>query len=173
MKSIKLANEVFLPQVCQLVDEGRNVAINLKGNSMRPFLESDRDVGWLKKAKDFKIGEVVLAEISKGHFVLHRIDKIHNNWIIIKTRTSDKEAIVTLRGDGNVHGTEFCKLKDVRALCFKVVRNGKEWNLTKSKRWKVFSWYWTHTLLIRRYQLALYRLLWLHELPQRWKTNNK
>lgn len=169
INKINFRNEYYLPLVCEYVEKGKNVSINLKGNSMRPFLESDRDVGWLQRADGYKIGELVLAEIFKGHFVLHRIDDIRVKEKKFKKKCCDKDADVTLRGDGNVRGTESCKLKDVRALCFKVIRNGKEWDLTKSKRWKVFSWYWTHTLFIRRYQLALYKILWRHELPQRWK----
>ncbi len=169
MKSIKLANEVFLPIVCQKIQEGHTASINLKGNSMRPFLESDRDVGWLRKSNAYKKGQVVLAEISKGHFVLHRIDDISINGNSTNDFCDNPNACVTLRGDGNPVGTEMCHLMDIRALCFKVKRNGKIWNLESSKLWKFYSWYWTHTLCIRRYQLALYRFLWRHELPQRWK----
>jgi len=169
MNSIKLANEVFLPQVCTLVKEGHNVSINLKGNSMRPFLESDRDIGWLRFDTKFKKGQVVLAEINKGHFVLHRIDKIEVDGHIINGFCENIEAHVTLRGDGNPVGTERCRLKDIRALCYKVVRNGKECDLKKSKKWKLYSWYWTNTLFVRRYQLAAYRLICRHELPKRWK----
>ena len=173
MKSIKLANEVFLPQVCVLVNEGHNVSINLKGNSMRPFLESDRDVGWLRKETAFKKGQVVLAEIEKGHFVLHRIDNIKVDGRKVNDLCDNPEAVVTLRGDGNPYGTEMCELKDIRALCFKVIRKNKEWNLMTSKRWKMYSWYWTHTLFMRRYQLAAYRLIVRHELPQRWQKHKK
>ena len=114
------------------------------------------------------MGEV-LAEIEKGHFVLHRIDRITLDGKNVKGLCDDPQADVTLRGDGNPKGTEHCKLKDVRALCGKVIRKGKLWNLQKSKRWKVYSWYWTHTLFMRRYQLAAFRLVFRHELPKRWK----
>ncbi len=169
MKSVSLANEIFLPQVCALVEEGHKVSINLKGNSMRPFLESGRDVGVLTKSSAYKKGQVVLAEIYKGHFVLHRIDKIEDKGKAVRKLCDNSEANVILRGDGNARGTEACKLKDVRALCFQVIRKGKKWNLNTSKLWKLYSWYWTHTLFLRKYQLAAYRLLWRGEVPQRWK----
>ena len=171
MNGIRLENSVFLPQVCKLVDEGKTVSINLRGNSMRPFLETDRDVGILSKSDGFKKGQVVLAEIDPGHFVLHRIDKIVSQGKNVNTVCCDKEADVTLRGDGNVCGTEHCKLGEVRALCDQVIRNGKKWTLSKSIFWKAYSWWWTHTIFIRRYQLALYRLVWRHELPARFKRH--
>jgi len=48
-------------------------------------------------------------------------------------------------------------------------RNGKMYDLRTSKLWKAYSWWWTHTLPVRRYQLALYRLVWRHQIPRRWK----
>ena len=166
---LQLKNEVFLPLVLEYVEHGKTAEIPLKGVSMRPFLETERDVGILSKARAFKKGDVVLAEIEKGHFVLHRIDRITLDGKNVKGLCDDPQADVTLRGDGNPKGTEHCKLKDVRALCGKVIRKGKLWNLQKSKRWKVYSWYWTHTLFMRRYQLAAFRLVFRHELPKRWK----
>ena len=112
---------------------------------------------------------MVLAEIADKHFVLHRIDSITVNGIKIKGICENPEADVTLRGDGNPIGTENCKLKNVRAICVKVRKNNKIYDLKTSKCWKIYSWWWTHTLFMRRYQLALYKLLWRHELPSRWK----
>ena len=100
MHTLQLENAEFLPHVCQFVNEGHSVSIRAKGNSMRPFVESDRDVAVLTKCEKYKVGDVVLAEITPGHYVLHRIDRI------------DGDA-VTLRGDGNVRGTEHCTLSDI------------------------------------------------------------
>ena len=165
----KYRNDKYLPLVCEYVDQGKKTTIPLKGNSMRPFLESDRDLGVLVKRTMFKKKQVVLAEVSKGVYVLHRIDKIVDNNVVVNSECGNPEAQVTLRGDGNPYGTESCKLKDIRALCKQVIRNGKLYDLESSKLWKFYSWYWTNTLCVRRYQLALYKLLWRHELPNRWK----
>lgn len=162
-------NEIYIPMICEYLSETKTVELNLKGNSMRPFLESDRDQGFLLKANGVKKGDVVLAEIEPKHFVLHRIDSISVNDVKFKGICFLPEADVTLRGDGNPKGTESCKLKNVKAVCVKVNRNGKIFDLKSSKIWKAYSWWWTHTLALRRYQLALYRLFWRHELPMRWK----
>ncbi len=151
-----LDNSVFLPLVCELIGEGHTVSIRARGNSMRPFIENDRDVVVLGKADSFKEGDVVLAEVVPGRFILHRIDAIQGEE-------------VRLRGDGNYPGTEHCKMSNLRALMVQVVRKGRTWS-TNGMFWRIYSWLWIRCLPARRYLLALYRLLWLHELPARIKN---
>ena len=74
MKVIQLSNAEFLPHVTGLVAEGHDVSIRAKGQSMRPFIESERDIAVLSKEEAFEVGDVGLAEIEPGHYVLHRID---------------------------------------------------------------------------------------------------
>lgn len=155
MDTIQLANEEFLPQVCELINEGHTVSIRAKGYSMRPFIENDRDIAILAHSNIYKVGDVALAEIAPGHFVLHRIDAI-------------KGERVRLRGDGNYPGTEQCWMKDLRAIMCSVERKGKVWR-TDGRVWRTYSWIWVRLLPIRRYLLALYRLLWLHQVPNRIK----
>lgn len=175
MKVIQLSNAEFLPHVTGLVAEGHDVSIRAKGQSMRPFIESERDIAVLSKEEAFEVGDVVLAEIDPGHYVLHRIDKIEDaNGKVVKGKTKDADAKVTLRGDGNVPnpvngGVEHCELRDIHALCSQVVRKGKTWDLRTSRFWKVYSWTWPRLLPARRYLLALYKLLWLRQLPYRWQ----
>lgn len=167
MKTLHMANAEFLPVLCEYIAQGHSTTLRARGNSMRPFVENDRDEAILVSAKSYRVGDVVLAEISKGHYVLHRIDRITLNGKPLNTECSAPEAEIVLRGDGNVRGTEHCRMADVRGLCSHFVRNGKKWDLRTSRLWKIYSWYWTHTLFARRYQLALYRLLFLGELPRR------
>lgn len=170
MKVIQLPNAEFLPHLCALVDEGHSVSIRARGRSMRPFLESGRDLAVLSKSESYKVGDVVLAEIEKGHYVLHRIDAIHTpQGIAVQTATSDPEARITLRGDGNVRGTESCLLRDIRCIASAFERKGKVWHTSTSRFWRIYSRVWPALLPVRRYLLAAYRLLWLHELPQRWQ----
>lgn len=171
MKTIQFPNEHLFPKLCEFIDEGKSVTVNLKGNSMRPFLESDRDQGILVKHNGIKKGDVVLAEIYQGHFVLHRIDKILYRGDEISGLCDMPDCDVVLRGDGNPIGTELCKLRNVRAICSKLVRDGKEYDLNTSNTWKMYSWTWTRLLPVRRYLLAFYKLFWRGELPQRWKKN--
>lgn len=154
MQTLQLKNAEFLPHVCELVKEGHRVSLRAKGNSMRPFIESDRDVAVLTDCSDYKVGDVVLAEISKGHYVLHRIDRLEGQ-------------NVTLRGDGNVAGTEHCTIGDIRAVTCQIIRKGKTWNLSTSRIWKIYSKVWVRLLPARRYLLAIYRLVFRGEIPRR------
>ncbi|MBP5340167.1 MAG: S24/S26 family peptidase [Prevotella sp.] len=136
----QLANDIFLPQVVELLKEGHTVTLPLRGRSMRPFLEDGRDKALLQLAKEPQVGDAVLAEISKGHFVLHRI-------ILI-----DGEQ-VTLRGDGNL-SDEYCLLADIRAKAVGFYRKGRSrLDSTDGLKWRAYSWLWTRLFPLRRYLL--------------------
>ena len=173
MNVLQLANEEFLPHVCELVSEGHQVTITAKGYSMRPFVESERDKAVLAKADAYAQYDVVLAEIAKGHYVLHRIDRICSpDGKRLKGKVSDPQALVVLRGDGNVRGTESCRLCDIRAITTHFIRKGKPCS-TNSRFWRCYSRIWRFCLPVRRYLLALYRLFWRGELPQRFKKSRQ
>lgn len=144
MKRIQLPNAEFLPHLCRLIDEGHKVSLRIKGNSMRPFLENERDIVVLAGASEYRTGDVVLAEIHKGCYVLHRIESIEGDTI-------------SLRGDGNIKSTETCKISDIRAIAAAFIRNGKTIT-TKSRIWRFYSKCWTKLLFARRILLAIYRL---------------
>ena len=130
------------------MDEGHTVTINLRGFSMRPFLENDRDKALLTKAKEIHKGDVVLAETAPKHYVLHRIINIDGDHI-------------TLRGDGNLL-EEHCRREDVKGFAIGFYRKGRKTiDKTNSFKWLLYSRLWTSLYPIRRYLLAAYRHIWL------------
>ncbi len=141
---LTLENERLFPFVVSLLREGHTVTLRLKGNSMRPFLEDQRDDALLRRATEVVVGEPVLAELSPGHFVLHRVVKV----------VGDE---VTLLGDGNLT-EEHCKRKDIRAQVVGFYRKGST-TLTpiSGRKWRYYSYLWTRLRPIRRYLLAVYR----------------
>lgn len=148
VKDITFANEIFIPEIVKFMDEGHTVTLRLKGFSMRPFLEDNRDKALMKKAVNPKVDDPVLAETAPKHYVLHRIIKIEGD-------------NVTLRGDGNI-GVEHCKLNDVKGAVIGFYRKGRNTlDRTDGKKWKVYSWFWTRLFPIRRYLLAFYRRIWI------------
>ena len=147
-KEIKLENAVFLPEIIKLLEEGHTVTLPLRGFSMRPFLEDNRDKALLTKPVCPKVGDPVLAEISPKHFVLHRIIKI-------------EEEKVTLRGDGNL-STEYCTRKDIQGAVIGFYRKGREkLDRTDGWKWQTYSRIWMRLYPIRRYLLAIYKHIWL------------
>lgn len=148
VKRITMENSVLFPIVISELEKGHTATINLKGYSMRPFLETERDMALLISPQSPKVGDPVLAEVMPRHYVLHRIIAI------------DGDA-VTLLGDGNLR-PEHCTLGDIRASVVGFYRKGrKELDRTDGWKWKTYSWVWMRLRPIRRYLLAFYRRIWL------------
>lgn len=151
----QLPNAEFLPFVISELQsaDGKMVTLPLRGRSMRPFLEDGRDKALLTISHDIKVGDAVLAEIGKRHFVLHRIVALDGQQ-------------VTLRGDGNLND-EHCTVSDIRAKAIGFYRKGrKKADMTDGYKWRLYSWLWMHVYPIRRYLLfALYP-----HIPARFKN---
>lgn len=159
MKSLSLPNAEYFPTLCQLMQEGHTVDIYAKGVSMRPFIESCRDVLTLAHADNYAVGDIALAEIEHRRYVIHRIVKISGEQ-------------VTLQGDGNVRATERCALQDLHARVIKITTPRRTIH-TDSYGFRRRSQLWMRLLPLRRYLLAAYRLIWLHELPKRFRRNHQ
>jgi hypothetical protein len=104
-------NEGLLSVISKYVAGGEAAVFSVKGYSMRPFLEHLRDKVELSPFTELQVGDAVLAEISPGHYVLHRI--------IVRDGTK-----LTLKGDGNLQGVEHCTVDDVRGVVTKYIRPG-------------------------------------------------
>ncbi len=142
-------NSKLFPILISEIEAGHNIKLTLRGYSMRPFLEHDRDVGLLTKPSEPKVGQPVLAEVQPGRYVLHRIVAIEGEDL-------------TLRGDGNYH-CEQCKVSDIRAGVLGFYRKGrKKMDSVDGWKWRTYSWVWTHIpLKLRMYMLSFYRRIWL------------
>lgn len=145
---VQFANAELLPHVVQLLGEGHTVTLRLKGFSMRPFLEDERDKALLVKPETPKLYDPVLAEVTPGTYVLHRIVSIDGNH-------------VTLRGDGNLN-VEHCELQNIVGGVVGFYRKGrKKMDRTDGRKWKTYSWLWVRLYPIRRYLLGIYRRIWI------------
>lgn len=146
---IVMSNALLLTDVKQQISNGHNAIIRLKGYSMRPFVENERDMALLFPVEtgELNVNDAVLAEIAPNHYVLHRIIRLEGNH-------------VTLMGDGNVGVTEHCKRTDVIAKVRAFIRKGHSRpDYTDGWKWRVYSAIWTRTVPLRRYLLFAYRLL--------------
>ena len=138
---ITLPNEVLLEEVAALLAEGRDVELMTKGTSMLPFIVGGRDSVILRKkaCNSLQPGDIVLARRSPGNYVLHRIVAVN-------------EEEVTLRGDGNVSGTETVSVKDILGKVIAVVGPSGKKRIPKNGRlWRRLPPF------VRRCVLALYR----------------
>lgn len=141
----ELPNDVFLGLVSETLAEGHTAVIWVKGYSMRPFIEFGRDKVKLAPAAACHEGDAVLAEIAKGHYVLHRIIK------------ADGERL-TLQGDGNVRGIEHCLTADVRGVVTEYIRPNRTLSaddVCLKRKIRL----WRKLRPIRRYLLFIYKAL--------------
>lgn len=142
---MELPNDVFLKEVRTLIAEGHHVTLLVRGVSMRPFLEDRRDKIVLTKPHTPLVGDPVLAEIAPGKYVYHRIIAIEGDKVILK-------------GDGNVQGTETCRLCNVVASTQAFIRRGKSYS-PQGRVWRWYSMWWPQWPLARRVLLKIYRIL--------------
>lgn len=144
MNEAAIPNAALMPKIAQLVNEGHTVTLMLKGFSMRPFLEDKRDKALLAKRLHYNVGDVVLAKVSDGHYVLHRIIAIDGNQVI-------------LLGDGNLK-TEKCLINNICATAIGFYRKGNSHLCSvDSTKWLAYSRLWMGLRPIRRWLLAIYR----------------
>lgn len=147
-KAILIPNEVLIPEIVRLINEGHTVTLPLRGFSMRPFLEDGRDKALLAKPVKPRIGDPVLAETAPKHYVLHRIVEIDNRDI-------------TLLGDGNLT-PEHCTVDDILASVTGFYRKGRaSLDRTDGRKWKTYSCIWMGLRPMRRWLLAFYRRIYI------------
>lgn len=140
----KIPNNELIKAVITMLNEGHTVTLRLKGFSMRPYLENNRDKVLLAKPTHITKGDVVLAEVLPEKYALHRIVKI-------------EEEKVTLLGDGNIVA-EHCMKKDVKAFAVGFYRKGRnKLEKTNCIKWKCYSFLWMTLLPFRRILLGMYK----------------
>ena len=139
VRRMEVPNAVLLGQVKEAIREGHTATINVKGYSMRPFLEHCRDKVRLASFTDLKVGDAVLAEFSPDKYVLHRIIEIDGD-------------VVVMMGDGNLRHKE-----DIVGIGTHYIRRGKTIPASDPRlQRRVRMW---HKLLpVRRYLLYIYRI---------------
>ena len=143
MQTKTVPNAELIPAIGKLIEEGQEVIFKPKGMSMLPFIRGGRDSVLLRKADELKVGDIALAEISEGRYVLHRIEKIEGETIV-------------LMGDGNLVGRERCRREDVMAIAVKIIKGSREIDCQSPGHLRNAE-IWKRLLPVRRYLLAIYR----------------
>lgn len=142
-----LPNHILIPEfVAKAIGEGKTAILPLRGYSMRPYLEDNRDKALLAPLPDvLRRGDVILAEIAPKRYALHRIVSI------------DGDAIV-MYGDGNF-APEQIHRKDVIAIAIGFYRKGSDRLDSVSSNSYIIYWkLWVLMRPIRRCLLLAWRL---------------
>ena len=128
--------------MAEYIRNGHTVTLPLRGYSMRPYLEDERDKALLTKVPEqLKVGDVILAEIAPKCYALHRIVNVSGENI-------------TMYGDGNF-SPEHIHRGDVLAIATGFFRKGSEHLTPVDSFW--YTCYWHIWLKLRplRYPLLL------------------
>lgn len=147
IKQISISNDEFFKTAISFINEGKQVQIPAKGNSMLPFIREGKDTIILEKLNEnsIKKGNIVLALQNNGRYVVHRIEKAKGN-------------NVTLRGDGNPYARENCTKQDIIAEVTTVNR-GKKIIRKNNAFWQLNKHLWPASPLYRRILLKAYRTI--------------
>ncbi|MBQ9137662.1 MAG: S24/S26 family peptidase [Alistipes sp.] len=132
MEQKSVANVATFSVVRDILLEGENVTIAVKGQSMLPFFTSGSTVTLRPIAEaDFRLYNVVFADAG-DHFVIHRIIALEGDR-------------VTLLGDGNIYGTETMPRSRVYGI------------VDCSAVHLFFAKLWVKLRPLRRFPLAIFR----------------
>ena len=133
----KVPNDILIPEIAKILNEGHQVLFTPGGVSMRPFIEGGRDAVLLKKADECHVGDILLCRVG-GTYVLHRLIAIEGEHL-------------TLMGDGNLQGTEHCTKADIIGKVMEI--RSPKGRLKPRTR----GWIWRKLLTWRAFLLKVYR----------------
>ena len=150
MEKMVVDNDTFFSDVLQVLGQGRQVTIPVKGYSMLPFIRGGKDLVVLEKAgDDLKADDIVLFHLgqpSGGRYVMHRIVAIDG----------DK---VDIMGDGVPKNHEHVRKSQILAKAVQILRSGKRPVDPYSPGQLRLVHFWQRLRPLRRYILFVYRHL--------------
>jgi hypothetical protein len=137
-------NEILLPEMGRMLQEGKSVRFTPTGVSMRPWIEGGRDAVVLRRVDaDIRVGQVLLCKVG-DRFVLHRL------------RAIEQDGTLVLQGDGNIVGQERCAKADVLGRVTAV------YAASGRRKWLPATTLWIRLpRLVRKYGLKIYRKLFV------------
>ena len=144
--SVSSADYRMLPLVGEYVNSGKTVILPLRGYSMRPYLEDNRDKALLAPVPErLRVGDVVLAHLNQtGTYAMHRITATNGNTII-------------MCGDGNIT-PEVIERGDIIAIAKGFYRKGSTTlSSVEGRGYKLYWRIWLMLKPIRRYLLFAWR----------------
>ncbi|MBQ8672837.1 MAG: S24/S26 family peptidase [Bacteroides sp.] len=148
MKRVTMVNDLLFGEVGRLLEEGKRVTLLTKGNSMRPFIEGEKDSVELQKSEHVRRGDILLAKVKSGRHVMHRVIRICGDDI-------------TLMGDGNLHGQEYCQTRDVLGTVMLIRHASGRTTDCQSAMHQTAALLWRWLLPFRRYLLAIHNRLFV------------
>ena len=128
--------EDYVKVLEELTFSNKTVGIPISGNSMAPFLISQRDyVIFQKPNRPLKKGDVVFFQRDSGEYILHRISRIRGNMYYIL-------------GDAQTQSEGPIRKDQIFGLVTKIRRKNK-WIDQKDFWWQFFEKVWIRIIPLR------------------------
>ena len=135
MDKRQMDTALWMGELEAILQMGKDVPLNITGNSMAPFLRHDRDQVLLRTCTaPIRRGDILLYKRPNGQYILHRVVKV-------------KRDHLWMAGDAQ-HILEQVSPDWVIARAVKARRNGK-WLTPKSPVWQFYRHLWRLTLPFR------------------------
>ena len=147
---MRVANDILIPELARLLKEEKEVRFTPSGNSMRPFIEGEKDSVVLAPLnRSPRKGDILLAQVhiaDKIAYVLHRVLRVEEN---------EQHTLFVLQGDGNLQGEERCTRAEIIGIVKRIeYPSGR-------RKMHTSACLWQRLISIRRYLLKIYRHTWL------------
>ena len=157
---MRIENDILIPELARLLAEGKEVRFTPSGNSMRPFIEGDKDSVILAPMnRDPRIGDILLAQAEtmcgQRTYVLHRLIRVETSSPFPLGEGRGEASTYVLQGDGNLSGEETCTRGDIIGRVVRIESpSGRRKLLTRGKLWLLLKPF-------RAFLLKIYRHTWL------------
>ncbi len=145
-QTLYIANQDFFEQVEQQLATASELLIPIKGTSMHPFLQPQRDKVLLTPAKHVPLhkGMILLCQLPNRAYVLHRLIGM------------DGSGALLLQGDAALGQVEKVQQQQVIAYV-KAVQRGSRWIDVSSLSCRIYACMWPKQVLLRKFLLKLWR----------------
>lgn len=140
----RVDNTIWIPVLKELIENGKQVRINVSGSSMSPLICHQRDSVLLEPIRrELKRGDIVFYQRTNGQYVLHRICKI------------DGEENIYCIGDAQKDVEGPLKKEQFFAIVTSINRKGK-WISPGDFWWEFFEHVWLRMIPARRSVAGIY-----------------
>lgn len=142
-----ITNELYFEEVQRLLNQGKEVCIRIKGNSMLPFIKSgDRVLLIAYRDTPLLMGSNILVKHG-GKFIFHRY-------------VGTKNGNIVLAGDGNLVLREYTTSSHILAVATKHYRGENDLGVDINNTWhRLKGLFWYRLRILRRIGTSLKRRL--------------
>lgn len=139
--------DAYMPVLCDLLAQGKEVCLTITGNSMSPFIIHGRDEILIAPPDgNWNKGDMAFFRRAGGQYVMHRICRV----------TSEGYFFI---GDGQISPEGPISSAQIFGKITSVRRKGK-WIGPGDFRWEFFEHVWLNLIPFRPVCKRVYALLW-------------